>query len=169
MFYRKIKTVYLIRHAKSDWNSAELSDFERPLNKRGKKDAPFMGEKIKELNVHPDIIIASPAKRALETITAISSEINYPFDKIVFDKSIYHSSVQNLIELLNNIDNSYSTLFLVGHNPGLTYLSNYLTNDYIDNIVTCGIVKIELEIGNWNEIIEGIGRKIFYLYPKMYN
>lgn len=169
MFYRRMKTVYLIRHAKSDWNHPELSDFNRPLNKRGKKDAPYMGKKLKELNVYPNLILASPAQRALETITSISNEINYPFTEIVFNDSIYHSSTQNLIEILNNNDNTHNTLFLVGHNPGFTYLSNYLTNDYIDNIVTCGIVKIELEIDNWNEIIEGIGRKVFYIYPKMYS
>ncbi len=163
-----MKTIYLIRHAKSDWNYPDSPDFERPLNKRGKNDAPFMGKKLREQNILPDLILASPAQRAFETITFICKEINYPFDEIVFDESIYHSSVQNLVELMNNLDNTLNTVLLVGHNPGFTYLSNYLTNDCIDNIVTCGIVKIELEIEDWNEIIEGIGRKVFYIYPKMY-
>ena len=163
-----MKTLYLIRHAKSDWNNTGLSDFNRPLNKRGKNNAPLMGKKFNELNPCIDLIISSPAKRALQTVKMISKELQYEYDSIQFDKSIYHSSYTNLNEIINNINNTINTLVIVGHNPGLTNLSNYLTNNYIDNIVTCGIVKIELEIDNWNEIIEGIGSKVFYIYPKMY-
>ena len=163
-----MKTIYLIRHAKSDWNHIGLTDFDRPLNARGKKDAPMMGQKLKELHVEPDIIISSPAARAKNTIQVIGNQLNYSPDNIVYDNSIYHSSVENLIEVLNVIDNAQSTVILVGHNPGITFLSNYLTNDYLDNIVTCGIVKIEIDINDWNHIVEGIGRKIFYIYPKLY-
>ena len=85
-----------------------------------------------------------------------------------FDKSIYNSSYLNLNEITNKIDNNLNSIAIVGHNPGLTNFSNYLTNNYIDNIVTCGIVKIELEIESWMEIVEGIGSKVFYIYPKMY-
>lgn len=162
-----MKCIYLIRHAKSDWNN-NLADFERPLNKRGKKDAPFMGIKLNELNPQLDLILASPAQRALSTAKGISKALNYNFDNIKFEETIYHSSYDNLNGIINNLDNSINNVALVGHNPGLTNFSNYLTNNYIDNIVTCGIVKIELDINNWNEIIEGIGSKIFYIYPKMY-
>ncbi len=168
MFYRKMKTVYLIRHAKSDWNSSYLTDFRRTLNNRGKKDAPLMGKKLNSLNAFPELVLSSPAERAKQTITAICKEINYPEENIYFNESIYHSSTEDLIQLLNQLDDELEIIFLVGHNPGFTYLSNYLTDDYIDNIVTCGIVKIELEINSWNELIKGIGRKIFYIYPKMY-
>lgn len=163
-----MKHIYLIRHAKSDWNNPKLSDFNRPLNKRGKRNAPFMGQKLNELTPNLDLIIASPAKRALQTVKAICKEINYNESEIRFDESVYHSSYQNLNKIINDLDNNINTIALVGHNPGLTNFSNYLTNNYIDNIVTCGIVKIEFDIDNWNEIIEGLGTKVFYIYPKMY-
>ena len=164
-----MKTIYLIRHAKSDWNNPILTDYERPLNKRGKTDAPFMGKKLNELKPNIDLVLSSPAKRAYQTSKAIAKEINYNFDSIKFDESIYHSSHQNLNAVINNLPSNHNSIALIGHNPGLTIYSNYLTNNYIDNIVTGGIVKIELEIDNWNEIVEGIGSKIFYIYPKMYN
>lgn len=163
-----MKHIYLIRHAKSDWNNPKLSDFNRPLNKRGKRNAPFMGQKLNELTPNLDLIIVSPAKRALQTVKAICKEINYNESEIRFDESVYHSSYQNLNKIINDLDNNINTIALVGHNPGLTNFSNYLTNNYIDNIVTCGIVKIEFDIDNWNEIIEGLGTKVFYIYPKMY-
>lgn len=164
-----MKAIYLIRHAKSDWNNPNLSDFDRPLNKRGKRDAPFMGKKLNSLTPNIDLIIASPAKRALETVKAICPEIDYSFDNIQFDESVYHSSYNNLNSIVNNLNNELNSIALVGHNPGLTNFSNYLTDNYIDNIVTSGIVKIELDIDNWNEIVEGVGSKVFYIYPKMYN
>lgn len=163
-----MKTIYLIRHAKSDWNNPNLTDYNRSLNKRGQYDAPFMGSKLAELNPSIDLIIASPAKRVVETIKFLTKEIGYDYDKIDFNKSIYNSSYLNLNEITNNIDNNINCVALVGHNPGLTNFSNYLTNNFIDNIVTCGIVKIELEIESWIEIVEGIGSKVFYIYPKMY-
>lgn len=163
-----MKTIYLIRHAKSDWNNTDITDYNRTLNKRGKNDAPFIGKKLTELNPSIDLIISSPAQRALETVKLLSKELRYDFDKVNFDKSIYNSSYLNLNEITNKIDNNLNSIAIVGHNPGLTNFSNYLTNNYIDNIVTCGIVKIELEIESWMEIVEGIGSKVFYIYPKMY-
>lgn len=164
-----MKTIYLIRHAKSDWNDPNLLDFDRPLNKRGKSDAPFMGKKLYDLNPNIDLVLSSPAKRAYQTVKAIATEINFEFSNILFDESIYHSSYQNLNTIINNLSKEINTVALIGHNPGLTYFSNYLTGDYIDNIVTCGIVKVDFDIENWNEIVEGIGSKVFYIYPKMYN
>lgn len=127
-----------------------------------------MGQKLNELTPNLDLIIASPAKRALQTVKTICKEINYKESAIKFDESVYHSSYQNLNKIINDLDNNINSIALVGHNPGLTNFSNYLTNNYIDNIVTCGIVKIEFDIDNWNEIIEGLGTKVFYIYPKMY-
>jgi len=164
-----MKTIYLIRHAKSDLGVANLPDFERPLNNRGKRDASLMGEQLKELDIVPNIIIASPAKRVIQTIKSVCLQIDYPFNKIQFIDSIYNSTVKNLALILNKLPNNCDTAFLVGHNPGLTELSDYLTEDYLDNIPTCGIVKIELEIDSWNEIIQGIGIKKFFIYPKIYH
>jgi len=163
-----MKTLYLIRHAKSDWNNANLTDFERPLNKRGLKDAPFIAEKLKELTFNPDHIICSPAQRTSSTAKIICNGINYPIKDIVFEHSIYEASVTTLISLINLLPNNKDEVAIIGHNPSTTQLSNYLTDDYIGNMPTCSIVKIELEIDNWNEIVDGIGIQRFFIYPKAF-
>lgn len=163
-----MKVIHLIRHAKSSWDNPDLDDFSRTLNERGKKDAPFMANKLKELGCNPDYFMSSPAKRTTETSKIIATALSYDIEKTIFDERIYHSSLPQILQVLNEIPNSFNTIILVGHNPTLTQLSNYLTDDFIDNIPTCGIVKIELDIDNWQHIIQGIGRKIFFIYPKKF-
>ena len=164
-----MKAIYLIRHAKSDWNNSELSDFERPLNKRGLRDAPFMGGKLSELKFNPDLIICSPAQRTTSTAQLLCSKTNYSFEHIKFEPSIYESSLNNLIELINDLPNTANEVAMIGHNPSTTMLSNYLTDDYIGNMPTCSIVKIELEIEDWNEIVQGIGSQKYFIYPKAFS
>ena len=137
-----MKRLYVIRHAKSSWNNPVLTDFERPLNKRGKQNAPFMGKRLKESEVQPDFFLASPAKRALKTAKTIAKEIDFPKKHIVTDESIYLAGVSTLLTVIRNIDDSCHQVILVGHNPGLTELAEYLTNQRFDNIPTCGIVCI---------------------------
>lgn len=163
-----MKTLYLIRHAKSDWNNPTLTDFERPLNKRGFRDAPFMGKKLIELNFNPSLILCSPSNRTTITAELICNEIDYRLEDVKFDQSIYESSNSNLIKLINQLPNKHNQIALIGHNPSFTMLSNYLTENYIGNMPTCSIVKVELEIDSWNEIIEGIGVQKYFIYPKMY-
>lgn len=164
-----MKTLYLIRHAKSDWNNPNLTDFERPLNKRGLRDAPFMGEELAKLNFKPELIICSSAKRTTSTAKLICTENNYAITDVVFDQSIYASSVDNLISLINLLPNQKNEIAIIGHNPSITGLSNYLTDNYIGNMPTCSIVKIELEIDNWDEVITGIGIQKYYIYPKAFS
>lgn len=163
-----MKVIHLIRHAKSSWDNPDLDDFSRILNERGKKDAPFMANKLKESGCNPDYFISSPAKRTTETSKIIATALNFNFEKIIFDEQIYHSSLPQILQVLNDVPNDFNNMVLVGHNPTLTQLSNYLTNDFIDYIPTCGIVKIELELDNWQHITKGIGNKIFFIYPKMF-
>lgn len=163
-----MKAIHLIRHAKSSWQTPTTDDFSRTLNERGWKDAPFMARKLKELGLQPDYFVCSPAKRTTETSKIIANELNIDFDKIIFDERIYESSLKQLLQVINELPNNFNNAILVGHNPTLTQLSNYLTDNFIDNIPTSGIVKIELDIDNWQHIIQGIGRKIFFIYPKMF-
>ena len=163
-----MKIIHLIRHAKSSWDNPDLDDFSRTLNERGKKDAPFMANKLKDLGCNPDYFISSPAKRTKETSKIFSQALNFDFEKIIFDERIYESSLKQLLQILNEVPNNFNNIVLIGHNPTLTQLSNYLTNDFIDHIPTCGIVKIELEIDDWQHIIQGIGNKNFFIYPKMF-
>ena len=118
-----MKKLYLIRHAKSSWKNLSLDDFERPLNKRGKCDAPFMGELLRAKNILPDLILASSALRAKSTAEIIAKKLKAS-KKIVFDADIYEASSSTLESIISSIDDKYNTLFLVGHNPGLNMLSD---------------------------------------------
>ena len=163
-----MKTLYLIRHAKSSWKHPGLTDFERPLNSRGKKDAPFMGKVLKKRNIKPDVIISSPAKRAIKTAKLISKEIEFPKSNIVIEKSIYEGSVFQIFNVIRSIDNSNNIVFLIGHNPDFTSLANYLSNYPINNLPTCGIFCVEFNTASWKEVTEGIGVFKFYDFPKNY-
>ena len=158
-----MKILYLIRHAKSDWDNDSQTDFERPLNKRGLRDIPIMADKLSALNFNPSLIFCSPAQR-----TTTTSELIVEGKNIIFDKSIYEASLNDLTRLINEFPDEQSEMALIGHNPAMTYLSNYLTNDYISNMPTCSVVKIELEVDSWEEIIQGIGTQKFFIYPKMF-
>jgi phosphohistidine phosphatase len=161
-----MKTLYLVRHAKSSWKFPNLDDFDRPLNKRGKRDAPVMGKFLKERKILPDIIISSPAARAKKTAKIIAKALSYPKTDINFKKEIYEASAVGLLKIAAMINDKISSAMLFGHNPGMTYLANMLANVRIDNIPTCGVVCIELDIPSWNKISEDCGKLIFFEYPK---
>lgn len=163
-----MKTIYLIRHAKSSWDNPALSDFNRTLNARGKANAPLMGKKLVEEQALIDCLISSPAKRTTETSLILCYELNYRLDNIVFDERIYEASLKTLVNVVNEIPNQFNSVAIVGHNPAISQLFNYLTDEDLHHFPTCGIGKIELEIDQWSEIIQGIGRKIFFIYPKMF-
>ena len=161
-----MKQLYIIRHAKSSWKDLSVNDFNRALNKRGKKDAPFMGLKLKDKNILPDIIISSPALRAKRTAQTIASEVGYT-KQIQFDKKIYESTINYINKLLKSIKDEKNIVFLFGHNPTL----NMLVEDYIDfydNIPTCGIVKIEFNCNSWKDISPSNANFISFDYPKRY-
>ncbi len=163
-----MKTLYIVRHAKSSWKNIDLPDIDRPLNKRGRRDAPFMGKILKKEGVMPDLIISSPARRACKTAKVIAQNLNYPKSKIQKDDAIYEATPGELIKLINSIPDEYIVVMLVGHNPGLTQLSNLLTGKYIENIPTTGIVEIEFNASSWNEITVNSGKLKSFEYPKKY-
>lgn len=164
-----MKTLILVRHAKSSWDNINLTDIKRPLNKRGKRDAPNMGEILNKQGVTPDLIISSPADRALTTAKIIAEKINYPLSKIEINKNVYRAVYKNLYKEIKDIDNKYSKVMLVGHNPELTDFLSSLTNTYVEDIPTTGICTIDLNISEWSEINEGSGKLINFEYPKKYS
>ncbi|MCH9740471.1 MAG: histidine phosphatase family protein [Epsilonproteobacteria bacterium] len=164
-----MKKLYLIRHAKSSWKDFTLDDFDRPLNKRGKHDSKLMGELLKSRAIKPNLIIASPAKRATITANNIAQEIGYALENIEYKESIYEASVRDLITVLTSINDKNSTIFLIGHNPSLNSLLDYLVKHHdIENIVTTGIVEIDFDIEHWNEIAENSGEFVLFEFPKKY-
>ena len=164
-----MKTVILVRHAKSSWKDSSLKDLDRPLNKRGKRDAPFMGKKLKERQVMPDLILSSPAKRAKKTAAAVAEEIGYPKKKIRYDDKMYHSGARALLEIVRNQDDGHGTIMLFGHNPDLGDLAEMLLKrDPVYTIPTTGVYCIRLAVPSWKNVREGKGETVFFDYPKRY-
>ena len=163
-----MKHLYLIRHAKSSWKNPGMSDKERPINKRGLKDAPKMGKYLKKNEKKPDLILTSPARRALETAELIADKIDYNIESIISDEEIYEATTIDLLEIVRNLDDSFKSVFLFGHNPAITFLSNYLTDAVIDNVPTCGVVSISFDIKSWSKIEERNGYLNYFDFPKQH-
>lgn len=161
-----MKSLFLIRHAKSSWNFPELSDFERPLNKRGKENIPEMGRRLKADGVKVQQIVSSPANRALTTARGIAAEIGYDSDKIAEDSRLYHASSGIILSIIQETNDECDSLMLFGHNPGFTYLIEDLTNEFFDNLVTCGVYGIRFDVNSWKMIKNGSGTRFYYDYPK---
>ncbi len=164
-----MKTLYIIRHAKSSWADANQPDFERGLNERGKKDAPRMGKRLKEKNIHPDLMVCSSAKRAYSTAKKIAKTLNYPKEKIKEDRTLYHAGEDTILSVIQELKDKHQTVLLFGHNPGLTDFVNTLMNEEgnIDNIPTCGIVAFKLQVDSWKDVCWGSGKMLFFDYPKL--
>jgi phosphohistidine phosphatase len=160
------KQLLLIRHAKSDWNNAGLKDFDRPLNKRGHSNAPEMANRMVEQQIIPDLIVSSPALRAITTATYFAENWGIDQSKIQQENSIYEANVKSLLALVNQLDNQFDHVAMLGHNPGLTDFANYLSDVNIYNMPTCSIVIIEFPFENWNEVSAETGKVVLFDYPK---
>ncbi len=161
-----MKKLYLIRHAKSSWKNPGLEDFERPLSKRGLKDAATMGKILKKASLKPDMVITSPARRAQETAEIIVDKIGFSIDRVVLEDDVYDATTYELIEIINNLDDQLDTVVLFGHNPGMTNLANLLNEVEIDNIPTCGIFVIEFDVKSWKKVSEKSGSFVSFDIPK---
>ncbi len=163
-----LKTLYLVRHAKSSWKDESLCDAERPLNKRGKHDAPFMGKLLKQRGETPDLFLSSPAKRALNTSKLFAAELGYAKDNIVVMDELYMADVNDFLKIIQNVNDSANSIMLFSHNPGITYFANFISNSDIENIPTAGTVRIDLNISSWIEAGKIKGTLVFFEYPKKY-
>jgi len=159
-----MKKLYIIRHAKSDWNDDTLDDYDRPLNKRGQRDAPMMGQFLFSKNIKPDLIISSPALRAITTAQLIAKEIKYE-KVIVPNQYIYDAYVTALQEVVEYIHDSNDTVFLVGHNPGVSSLA-YMLCGSKENFSTCAVLEIEFDCDSWMDASKDNSTLVSYEYPK---
>ncbi|MDD5035589.1 MAG: histidine phosphatase family protein [Methylococcaceae bacterium] len=160
-----MKTLILIRHAKSSWDDPALADRERPLNKRGKRDAPWMGRFLLEKELQPELMISSPAKRALKTAKIIAEEIAYPKKRIEIREELYLRGTETLIELIAGLDDGLHRVGLFGHNPDFTDLINRLSETGIDNLPTCGVVAIEFPLDHWRDCARQGGKIALFERP----
>ena len=156
------KQLLIMRHAKSDWNDANIIDFNRPLNPRGLTNAPIMGKRLKEKGFIPELIITSPALRALTTCEIVVNELGLDRQEIQTDKKIYNADVKSLLNIINNLDNSKNSAALFGHNNGITDLTVYLTDADIFNIPTSGVVLIDFPFDDWTLISKNTGSVVFF-------
>lgn len=161
-----MKTLYLLRHAKSSWENPTTKDFDRPLNQRGEQDVPIMANYFSGLFACPDKIIASPATRTKATASLFAMGIDYE-KQIEYNSDIYEAHYLNLLEIIQAIPDSEESAMLVGHNPGITNLANYLSNSHVtDNVPTCGLVALNFNLPYWHHINEAHGELIRFIYPK---
>jgi phosphohistidine phosphatase len=160
------KHLWIIRHAKAKDIEFGEADFERKLSKRGKEDAEEMAIELKKKGISPDKIYVSPAKRTRKTAEIMAEVLNYPIDNLVEIAGIYEASQQTLAKIIHNFDDSVSQVLLIGHNPGLTLVADYLSDQEIDFLPTCGVAYIQFEVDSWQLISRNTGKFQWLKSPK---
>lgn len=163
---KNIKTLTILRHAKSSWDNSSLPDQDRPLSKRGKRDAPIMASRIQQAGIRPSLILSSPAVRAWTTAKIIAREISYPIEFLQRDERLYHAGVRRIIDVLREQDVAFNSIMIVGHNPGFTDFANFLLPNLTGNIPTCGVVSVLIESEDWNLKTGKKAELATYDYPK---
>lgn len=164
-----MKTLYLVRHAKSSWKHEGLSDFERPLNARGRHDAPAMGELMVEKGCVPELIYSSPATRAITTARLMAEAMNIPVHEISIVSYLYEAMRDDYLDLVYTLPDTASAVMIVGHNPTTTVIAEYLTDEDIRDVPTCGIVAIQFDCDVWTKIRFKGGKMLFFEYPKLHH
>ncbi|MDX1509316.1 MAG: histidine phosphatase family protein [Woeseiaceae bacterium] len=161
-----MKTLTIVRHAKSSWDNPSLSDRDRPLNQRGERDAPKMGKRVNKAGIRPSLIISSPAVRAWTTARAFAQQLNYPLEFLQREKDLYHASVDTILDVIAAQDNGFNNLMLFGHNPGLTSFANYLQPGITNNLPTSGVLAVNIDRDDWNLHEQPKTELVLYTYPK---
>lgn len=165
-----MKYLTLIRHAKSSWDHPDLDDMVRPLNQRGKEASTLMGHHLKSLKLKPDVIISSPATRALHTALNISSWLGFNSGRMDIDKSVYFGGTKAMVEKIAALDElpvNPDEVFLFGHEPYMSELVHKLTGDELEKFPTCGVYRIVWETESWAEALRKSGVKDLFITPKM--
>ena len=162
----KDKTLILVRHAKSSWKDTSLNDIQRPLNKRGNKDAPKMGEHLADQGIKPEVIFSSPGLRALTTARLISVKLDIEPQEIKKIDNLYTFSSSELLDVIRSIKDKYDNIMVVGHNPAITETVNYLSGSQIDNVPTCGVAVLKFKRDSWKKIDKNKASLESFDYPK---
>lgn len=162
-----MKTLILIRHAKSSWADPEQSDFDRPLNERGRRDAPVMAQRLLEKNYKIDAILYSSSVRTTETMHVFRGVLGIDIIKCLAINELYHAPLFQLQETVSLINNTCDTVILIGHNPGITAFANSFTKVQTDNLPTCAIFAVRADINAWEEFKNAKKEFLFFDYPKL--
>lgn len=161
-----MKSIIIVRHAKSGWENPLQQDFDRPLNERGEKDAPAMAKRLVEQSIPIDAFISSPAKRALTTARHFATAYGIEKEKVLQVPELYHAPMHVFYDVIAAIDNRYNSIAVFSHNGGITDFVNTLTKTKIDNMPTCAVFAVKADIDNWNEFFGAEKSFWFFDYPK---
>jgi phosphohistidine phosphatase len=161
-----MKVLTIVRHAKSSWKDTSLSDRDRPLNRRGERDAPEMGRRIHEYGIRPSQIVSSPAVRAWTTAKAVAEAIHYPREFLQKEDALYLASLDNILDVVMAQDNGFNNLMLFGHNPGFTDFANFLVPGLTNNLPTAGVVSVEIDQDDWNLYERPRTKLVVHDWPK---
>ena len=161
-----MKTLLLVRHAKSSWDEPGLGDFERPLNDRGKRDAPEMAQRLIKRKLQIDHFVSSPAKRAYKTAKIFAEAYEVKKEQIELKELLYLADPGEFSNTITSLDNSHKTVAIFSHNPGITEFANSLTNVKIDNMPTCSVFAVVSDVEEWKDFEQGNKRLLFFDYPK---
>jgi len=159
-----MKNLIIVRHCKSSWKDPSLSDFDRPLNKRGNIDGELMSNYLREKEKKIDKLILSTSIRTRLTSKYFIEKIH--FNSISYLDELYHASYSEIIKIISKIENNFNNIMVIGHNPGLTELINHFTDMRIYNIPTTGIIKVEFKEAKWSKITENKGKIVYKKFPK---
>lgn len=160
------KIMILVRHAKSSWDNVALSDFERPLNDRGKKDAPVMAKRLLDKKIKIDAFISSPAKRARQTCNYFAKEFDLKKKNIITEPELYEAGNSNFYKVVEALKDKWKGIVLFSHNPGITSFANSLTDTRLDDMPTCAVFAVSIDAEQWSDFREAPKQFLFFDYPK---
>jgi len=163
-----MKTVLLIRHAKSSWDDFTIDDFDRPLNDRGKRDAPEMAKRLLKRKQEIDAFISSPAKRAKKTALLFAEEFKFDKEKVKFHDYLYHPSSENLMRAIESAPDKADNIAIFSHNPGITAFANELTDIRVDDMPTCAIFALSADTKHWKDFHNAARKFLYFDYPKAF-
>lgn len=164
-----MKTIYLIRHAKSSWEDADLRDHDRPLNKRGLSDGPMMAAVFREREGDIDAIVTSTAVRANATANFFAEELGFlGTDRVLHSANLYCSMSRDVHDVIRSLPAAFESVALFGHNPSFTAIANQFEGQKIPNVPTCGLVKIVSNIDSWEQWSARKGSIEYFIFPKMF-
>lgn len=159
-------TLTLLRHAKSSWDHPGLSDHDRPLNERGKRDAPEMGRRLKARGIRPSLLLASTAKRTTQTAKLVAKAIGFPTEFIQRERTLYHASPDEIMRVVCAQDPAFQHVLVIGHNPGISELANRLSDGIVGNMPTAAMITLEADVDDWHGFGFAAKKIIGYDYPK---
>ena len=164
----EVREVCFVRHAKSSWDRPGISDYDRPLDERGLRDAPRMAKEMQKMGLIPDFIITSGANRARSTAEYFRKEFDLPDEKFEVTDKLYEATPETVYKVIMSAPDEARFIYLFGHNPTFSWIANHLSGVHIDNVPTCGVVHAQISISSWKKFKPEHAGFVGFHYPKQY-